>query len=212
MTTNKSNDDMVVVEIKSTYLPSLSDAFDNAFPEERDSLLARIPDIRAQFEKFEIYHEEEEGQEPPGYLRLDRHEAQQLASLLEHLDNGRPDISNAASEIREQAEQAPAGDPDVMTMSGTRFGWAEAAAGSGLSNHILVKVYDEENLHQKGRFKKASMGRNTDGNLMYQMAVDTKCLEQTMKATPIGEMANFTVRIQPDGNLQLEHVELVNAS
>ena len=212
MAADNSKEDVVVIELNGTYLPSLSDAFDNTFPEERDSLLARIPDIRAQFEKFEIYHEEEEGQEPPGYLRLDRHEAQQLASLLEHLDNGRPDISKAASEIREQAEQAPAGDPDVMTMSGTRFGWAEAAAGSGLSNHILVKVYDEENLHQKGRFKKASMGRNSDGNLMFQMEIATKCLERTMHATPIGKMANFTVRIQPDGNLQLENVELVNAS
>ena len=212
MAADNSKEDVVVIELKGTYLPSLSDAFENAFPQERDSLLARIPGIRAQFEKFEIYHEEEEGQEPPGYLRLNRHEAQQLASLLEHLDNSWPDISNAASEIREQAEQATAGDPDVMTMSGTRFGWAEAAAGSGLSNQILVKVYDEENLHQKGRFKKASMGRNSDGNLMFQMEVATKCLEQTMKATPVGEMANFTVRIQPDGNLQLEHVALVNAS
>ena len=212
MTADNSKEDVVVIELKSTYLPSLSDALENAFPEERDSLLARIPDIRAQFEEFEIYHEEEEGQEPPGYLRLSRREAQQLASLLEHLDNGRPDISNAASEIRAQAEQAAAGDPDVMTMSGTRFGWAEAAAGSGLSNRILVEVYDEANLHQKGRFKKASMGRNSDGNLMFQMEIATKCVERTMKATPIGEMANFTVRIQPDGNLQLEHVELVNAS
>ena len=207
MATNTSKDDVVVIEIKGTYLPSLSDAFDNAFPKERDSLLARIPDIRAQFEEFEIYHEEEEGQEPPGYLRLNRHEAHQLASLLEHLDNGWPDISNAASEIREQAEQAPAGDPDVITMSGTRFGWAEAAAGSGLSNQILVKAYDEARLHQKGRFKKASMGRDPDGNLMFQMEVATKQLEQTMKATPIGAKANFTVRVQPDGNLQLEHVE-----
>ena len=209
MASNK--DDIVVIEIKSSYLYSLSEAFENTFPDGRDNLLPRIPEIRTQFEKFELHHEEEEGQEPPGYLRLSRHEAQQLASLLENLDNGWPDISNAASEIREQAEQAPA-DPDVMTMTGTRFGWAEAAAGSGLSNQILVKVYDEENLHQKGRFKKASMGRNSDGNLMYQMAVTTKCLERTMKVTPIGEMANFTVRIQPDGNLQLEHVELVNAS
>ena len=206
------SDDIVVIEIKGTYLYSLSEVFENASSNGRDNMLTRIPDIRAQLEKFEIHHEEDQG--PPGYLRLSRHEAQQLADLLEHLDNpGRDweEARNAASEIREQAEQAP-GDPDVMTMYGTRFGWAQASPSSGKPHEILVEVQDDERLHQKGRFKNASISRNHNGKLNYRLEVATKWLNWTLKTAPVGEFAQFTVRIQPDGNLQLEHVELVNAS
>lgn len=213
MTTSKSDDDIVVIEIKGTYMYSLSEAFENASPNGRDNMLTRIPDIRAQLEKFEIHHEEDQG--PPGYLRLSRHEAQQLADLLENLDNpGRDwkEVRNVASEIREQAEQAPTGDPDVMTMYGTRFGWAQASPSSGKPHEILVEVQDDERLHQKGRFKNASISRNHDGKLNYRLEVATKWLDWTLKTASVGEFAQFTVRIQPNGNLQLETVEPVNAS
>ena len=211
MTASKS-DDIVVIEIKGAYLYSLSEALKNASPDGRENMLTRIPDIQAQLEKFEIHHEEDQG--TPGYLRLSRHEAQQLADLLEHLDNpGKEwkEVRNATSEIREQAEQAPAGDPDVMTMYGTRFGWAQASPNSGKLHEILVEVQDDERLHHKGRFKNASINGNHDGKLNYRLEVTTEWLDWTLKTAPVGELAQFTVKIHPDGNLQLEHVEPENA-
>ena len=207
MTISSNNDDIVVIEISGQYLQSLSAAFNIAFPTQRDNLLARMPEIRRQFQRFE----DSSHLDPtsPGHLALSRQDAQRLALLLGQLatpSDQQDALNHVLSEIQQKAQHNTAADPDFITLLGTRFAWSQPVAGSGDPHYILIELHPEPGEDQQARIQKAIIGRNSLGNLMCRMAAPLPAVPSIRNATPTSQRAHFTARITRDATMQLDSV------
>lgn len=198
----QTNQNEVVIEVTGPNQQYAEETFRNAFPEERDHLLPRIPEIRRQMERWEIYHEEET--DPPGYLRITRAEAADLAELLNIIGTGQIggyEATEIADQIRAQLDDAgDEVDPDVRTLRGRRFGWTEPADSRPAT--LLVAVSNVAELRHPKRFQSARIGAAGANEPIYQIKT-TKAQRAAVKASAGILREEFHVRIAPDGTLAL---------
>ena len=128
--TTTEKETTVVIEISGHHLDYLVNVFENAFPAERDDLLAHIPEIRRQMQASQISHEADV--DPPGYLRLSHKTAEQLAELLDKITDqpsGSYEVDQATSEITQQLQSEQPYDQNIRVLYGTRYAWTEVAPG-----------------------------------------------------------------------------------
>ena len=195
----------VVIEISGQHLDYLVNIFENAFPAERDDLLPHIPEIRRQMQTFQIYHEEDV--DPPGYLRLDRKTAEQLAELLDKITEqprGSYEVDQATSEITQQLQSEQPDNPDIRVLYGTRYAWTEVAPG-GPDPYVLITTQNGEDLIHPNRFRLSHIATDKDEIPIYRVNLKTEQMK-TVLAIPQDENRRYTVQIEDDMTLRLVSV------
>ena len=100
----------------------------------------------------------------------------------------------------------------AIAITGTRIGWAEASPDSDLPPGIIVTTTDPQVADQSERFTNSLLGHDVRGAPIYQIDADERQLREAIEIVPAGTEAEFRVRVQDDGRLQLESIVPISAS
>ena len=100
----------------------------------------------------------------------------------------------------------------VITITGTRIGWADASPESELLPGIIVTTKNWQVADQPERFSNSLLGQYSQGALIYQIDADERQLREAIELVPAGGEAEFRVRIQDHGRLRLKGVALISPS
>ena len=199
----KETNQETVIELNGPNLLYAQEAFAKSFPQERDRLLGRIPEIRHQMEAWNL--EDEEESEPPQYLRVTREEAVDLAELLDCIaggTRGSHETADVAAQIRSELGEADEADPDDRTLLGRRFGWTEPDDSKPPA--LLVSVLNQAELRHPRRMERARVGLEGIDSPIYRVEVPETELA-ALKASKGCPREEFDVRIEADGSLTLRN-------
>ncbi len=100
----------------------------------------------------------------------------------------------------------------VITITGTRIGWAEVSPDSELLPGIIVTTTNRQTADQPERFSNSLLGLDSRGALIYQIDADERQLREAIELVPAGAEAEFRVTIQDQGRLRLERIVLTSTS